>query len=223
VYDGVVEVRAVAPLAGAPQVVFVRLRVVPSIHRQWLPSISHQHDPTQWVDPAAGGAPIYPTDDTPSRVALPFPVSFYGNTHSAVSISFKGFVSFTQPGSGGYATQSACLPTAAQPNDAVYVLWQNWLSSLGGQVYVHTPDIDRFVVTWAGVRRYAGDLPHSFQLVFFRNGRLLLQYQSVQSPVMGVVGIEGWDGTFAQQIACEGAGQPPASGDAFTLEATLPW
>ena len=103
------------------------------------------------------------------------------------------------------------------------VLWQDWLTSLGGQVYVQHPDADRFVVTWAGVRRFAGDLPHSFQLVFFRDGRIMLQYQSVLSPVVGTVGIEGWDGTFAQQIACNGGGRLPTSGDAILVDATLPW
>ena len=176
-----------------------------------------------WVDPATGGTPIFPTDDTPSRVGLPFPVSFYGNTYDAISVSYKGFVSFTQPGSGPTVAQSSCLPTAALPNDAIYVLWQNWLTSLGGQVYVQYPDADRFVVTWAGVRRFAGDLPHDFQLVFFRDGRIVLQYRAVQSPVVGTIGIEGWDGTFAQQIACNGAGRLPASGDAVPVDAKLPW
>ena len=83
--------------------------------------------------------------------------------YDAVSVSFKGFVSFTQPGSGSAVAQSTCLPTAALPNDAIYVLWQNWLTSLGGQVYVQYPDADRFVVTWAAgaaiCRRSAAFLP----------------------------------------------------------------
>jgi hypothetical protein len=78
-------------------------------------------------------------------------------------------------------------------------------------------------VTWAQVRRFAGDLPHSFQLVFFRDGRIMLQYRVVQSPVVGTIGIEGWDGTFAQQFACNGTGRLPVSGDAVSVDATLPW
>ena len=221
-YEGVVEVRTVSP-ALASQLFFVHLRVADTIRQQFLPLITNQRQAAEWVDPSTGGTPIFPTDNTPSRVGLPFPVSFYGNPFDAISISFKGFVSFTQPGSGAAVAQSTCLPTAALPNDAIYVLWQNWLTSLGGQVYIHHPDADRFVVTWAGVRRFAGDLPHSFQLVFFRDGRLMLQYQSVLSPVVGTIGIEGWDGTFAQQIACNGAGHLPVSGDAVPVEATLPW
>jgi hypothetical protein len=221
-YEGVVEVRTVSPTS-ASQVFFVSLRVVDTIHQQFLPLLTNQRQAAEWVDPSTGSTPIDPTDDTPSRVGLPFPVSFYGKTYDAVSVSYKGFVSFTQPGSGPTVAQSSCLPTAALPNDAIYVLWQNWLTSLGGQVYVQYPDADRFVVTWDQVRRFVGDLPHSFQLVFFRDGRIVLQYRAVQSPVVGTIGIEGWDGTFAQQIACNGAGRLPASGDAVSVDAKLPW
>jgi hypothetical protein len=221
-YEGIVEVRPVSP-SSASQVFLVTLRVADTIRQQFLPLLTNQRQAIDWVDPATGGTPIFPTDDTPSRVGLPFPVSFYGNTHDAISVSYKGFVSFTQPGSGPTVAQSTCLPTAALPNDAIYVLWQNWLTSLGGQVYVQRPDADRFVVTWAGVRRFAGDLPHDFQIIFFRDGRIMLQYRAVQSPVVGTIGIEGWDGTFAQQIACNGAGRLPASGDAVPVDAKLPW
>ena len=221
-YEGVVEVRTVSPSA-ASQVFFVSLRVVDTIRQQFLPLVTNQRQSADWVDPSTGGTPIYPTNDTPSRVGLPFPVSFYGDTHDAIWVSFRGFVSFTHPGSGSAVAQSSCLPSGASPNDAIYVLWQNWLTSLGGQVYVQHPDADRFVVTWAGVRRFAGDLPHDFQLVFLRDGRIMLQYRAVQSPVVGTIGIEGWDGTFAQQIACNGAGRLPASGDAVPVDARLPW
>jgi thermitase len=221
-YEGVVEVRTVTP-ASASQVFFVSLRVVDTIRQQFLPLLTNQRQALDWVDPSTGGAAIFPTNDTPSRVGLPFPVSFYGNTYDAVSVSYKGFVSFTQPGSGAAVAQSSCLPTAGLPNDAIYVLWQNWLTSLGGQVYIQHPDADRFVVTWDQVRRFASDLPHSFQLVFFRDGRIVLQYRAVQSPVVGTIGIEGWDGTFAQQIACNGVGRLPVSGDAIPVDTTLPW
>jgi hypothetical protein len=221
-YEGIVEVRPVSP-SSASQVFLVTLRVADTIRQQFLPLITNQRQAMDWVDPATGGTPIFPTDDIPSQVGLPFPVSFYGKTHDAISVSYKGFVSFTQPGSGAVVAQSSCLPTAALPNDAIYVLWQNWLTSLGGQVYIQYPDADRFVVTWAGVQRFTGDLPHSFQLVFFRDGRIVLQYRAIQSPVVGTIGIEGWDGTFAQQIACNGAGRLPASGDAVPLDAKLPW
>jgi thermitase len=221
-YDAVILVRAVAPSSGSFQI-YVTLKIADGVRQGFLPLVANQMQAAHWVDPAAGGIAIYPTNDTPYQVGLPFPVTFYGQSRNALSVSFKGFVSFTQPGSGATVAQSACLPTAALPNDAIYVLWQNWDAALGGQVFVHYPDADRFVVTWFQMRRFLGDLPHAFQLVLFRDGGLTLQYRAVQAPVQGTIGIENWDGTVATQIACNGVGRLPTDDDAFSLTAQLPW
>lgn len=221
-YDAIVQVRAAPPSSISFQI-YVTLKVTDGIRQGFLPLIANQAQAAQWVDPAAGGIAIYPTNDTPYQVGLPFPVTFYGQPRNALSVSFKGYVSFTQPGSGATVAQSACLPTAALPNDAIYALWQDWNPALGGQVFIHYPDADRFVVTWFQMRRFPGDLPHSFQLILFRNGGLLLQYRAVQSPVQGTIGIENWDGTIATQIACNGAGRLPTDGQAFALTSELPW
>ncbi|MDQ1300197.1 MAG: hypothetical protein QG637_114, partial [Chloroflexota bacterium] len=221
-YDAVVRVNATSSSAADFQI-YVTLKTAGGVQQGFLPLITNQAQAAPWVDPAAGGIAIYPTNDTPYPVGLPFPVTFYGQSRNALSISFKGYVSFTQPGSGQAVAQSACLSTAALPNDAIYALWQNWDPSLGGQVFIHYPDADRFVVTWFQMRRFLGDLPHSFQLVIFRDGGLTLQYRAVQTPVQGTIGIENWDGTVATQIACNGAGRLPADGDAISLTAQLPW
>jgi subtilisin family serine protease len=221
-YDAVIQIRALSP-ATASFLIFATLKVAGGVRQHFLPLVTQQVLTMNWIDPAAGGNPIYPTDELPYRVGLPFPIPFYGQSYNAVSVSFKGYVSFTQPGSGSAVAQSACLPTAALPNDAIYVLWQNWDPALGGQVFVQQPDSDRFAITWFQVRRFPGDLPHSFQLIFFRDGRLALQYRTVQTPVQGTIGNENWDGTIATQLACNGAGVLPADGDAFALSAQLPW
>lgn len=221
-HDGVVEIRTLSP-SPARFFVVATLKVTSSLERQFLPLAAALSRASDWLDPAFGGFPIYPTNDGPYRVGLPFPVTFYGNTHNAISVSFKGYTSFSQPGSGSAVAQSSCLPTAALPNDAIYALWQDWNPALGGQVYIHYPDADRFAITWSQVRRYPGDLPHDFQIIIFRSGDTVLQYRAVQSPTQGTVGIENWDGTVAQQVACQGAGRPPRSGDAISLSAHLPW
>ncbi len=221
-YDAVVQVAALTPPVSGFYV-FVTLKVADSVQQLFLPAIAREHQAAAWIDPGNGGVTIFPTDESPYRVELPFPVPFYGQEQTAVSISFKGYVSFTQPGSGASVSQSSCLPTAALPNDAIYVLWQDWKPNLGGQVFVHQPDNDHFVVTWMDVRRFAGDLPHSFQLILARDGALTLQYRAVQTPVQGTIGIENWDGTVTTQLACNGVGTLPRSGDAFALAARLPW
>jgi thermitase len=222
-YDAIVQVRAIPAAAATAAQIYVTLKIAGGVQRYFNPLIANQMQAAQWVDPAAGGIAIYPTNDTPYQVGLPFPVTFYGQNRNALSISFKGYASFTQAGSGAAVAQSSCLPTAALPNDAIYALWQDWNPALGGQVFIHYPDADRFVVTWFQMRRFLGDLPHSFQLVLFRDGGLMLQYRAVQTPVQGTIGIENWDGTVATQIACNGVGRLPAAGDAISLTAQLPW
>lgn len=221
-YDAVVRVAALSPVTDN-FLIFVTLKIASSVQQSFLPLVARRHQAANWVDPAAGGFAIYPTDESPARVELPFPVAFYGQNHNAIFVSFKGYISFTQPGAGQAVAQPTCLPTAALPNDAIYVLWQNWDATQGGQVFVQQPDADRFVVTWNQMRRFAGDLPHSFQLVFFRDGALHVQYRAIQSPTAGTIGIENWDGTVAAQVACAGAGDLPTDGDAVSLDARLPW
>lgn len=221
-YDAVVRVAALSPMTDS-FLIFVTLKIASPVQQSFLPLIAHRSQAANWVDPATGGFAIYPTDDSPARVGLPFPVAFYGQNHNAIFVSFKGYISFTQPGAGSAVAQPTCLPTAALPNDAIYALWQNWDATQGGQVFVQQPDADRFVVTWSQMRRFAGDLPHSFQIVFFRDGALHLQYRAIQSPTAGTIGIENWDGTVAAQVACAGAGNLPADGDAVSLDARLPW
>ncbi len=221
-YDAIVQVASLTPAVGSIQV-FVTLQVADEVHRLFLPTIAREHQAAAWVDPANGGVAIFPTDEIPYWIGLPFPVSFYGQEQTVVSISFQGYVSFAQPGTSASVAQSSCLPTAALPNDAIYVLWQDWKPALGGQVFVQQPDSDRFVITWMDMRRFDGDLPHAFQLILARNGTFTLQYRAVQTPVQGTIGSENWDGTVATQLACNGVGMLPRSGDAFSLVARLPW
>ncbi|MGC8782126.1 MAG: hypothetical protein ACP5UQ_14790, partial [Anaerolineae bacterium] len=221
-YDAVVRIQTLAPFSSTTHI-YATLSVTSRVQQHFLPLVVQRWQTAAWVDPANGGTAIYPTDELPAAVELPFPVTFYGQTYNRLSVSFKGYVSFSQPGGGPTVAQSTCLPTAALPNDAIYALWQDWDPTLGGQVFVQQPAADRFAITWYQVRRFPGDRPHSFQIVLFQDGAILLQYRSVQAPVQGTIGIENWDGTIATQMACNGVGDLPSDGAAFSLDARLPW
>jgi hypothetical protein len=73
------------------------------------------------------------------------------------------------------------------------------------------------------VQREGNPYPHSFQLVLYRDGRVLLQYRAVALPLEGTIGIENYDGTLAQQIRCNGTGQQILSGDALLMKPDVPW
>lgn len=221
-YDAVVRIQTLTPFSSTMNI-YVTLRVTEQIQQYFLPFMARQWRPADWVDPTNGGVVIYPTADLPARVDLPFPVTFYGQSYTQIYVSFKGYASFSQPGAGPTVAQSTCLPTAALPNDAIYALWQDWDPSLGGQVFVQQPAADRFAITWFQMRRFPGDLPHSFQVVLYQDGTILLQYLAVQTPTRGTIGIENWDGTVATQVACDGSGDMPSAGAAFALDARVPW
>ncbi len=221
-YDAVVRIQALTPFSRTTDV-YVALHVTDQVQQHFLPLVTRHWRPADWVDPANGGVAIYPTADLPAAVDLPFPVTFYGRSYNKIYVSVKGYLSFSQPGAGAAVAQNTCLPTAALPNDAIYALWQDWDPNLGGQVFVQQPAADRFAITWFQMRRFSGDMPHSFQIVLSQDATILLQYHTLQAPTRGTIGIENWDGTVATQIVCDGSGDMPSAGAAFVLDARVPW
>jgi thermitase len=222
VYTGTVRVTSLYP-SGTSFDIPVQLRIASAVSRSFAPIGLRQYQPQDWVDPLSGGLPLNLTNDSASQVSLPFPVRFYGQDYYNLWISDNGLVSFSPPASDQVSGANTCLPTAAAPNNAIYVLWKDWDPALGGQVYVQQPDQNRFVVTWYQVVAADNPNPHSFQLVLMSNGPLWFKYQTVSLGGPGTIGIENYDGTVATQIACDGVGRMAASGDAISLQPDLPW
>jgi hypothetical protein len=159
-----------------------------------------------------------------AQVPLPFPISYYGGVYAtSIWVSDDGIVLLNQPTSSPVFDPANCIPSAARPNNALYVLWHDWRPDLSGQVFVHKPDSSTFVITWYQVIRWDSPSPHSFQLVLTRNGDVIFQYQAVESPLEGTIGIENFDGTLAQQILCNGAGRQVRDGDALLMNPNVPW
>jgi thermitase len=221
-YDGVVRVRVTAPQPASFNI-YALLQVKSSLRRIYAPLLLNQSLATAWIDPLTGGQPLNLTNNDARQLFLPFPVHFYGLTYNDLWVSDNGFVSFEQPYIGPNYGSGSCPPTAAGPNDAIYVLWDDLNPGLGGQVYAQQPDSQRYVITWYQVSRGDGTNPQSFQLVLLRDGRLLLQYRMLQTPIRGTIAIENFDGTLGQQIVCHGSGRPLGSGDAVLLQPDVPW
>jgi hypothetical protein len=201
----------------------VHLQVAAMLHRSFAPQTTSGYMGANWYDPLPGGQPLNLVNNSVVQVPLPFPVSFYGQTYySSIWVSDNGIALFAGDATAGAFNPANCMPSAARPNNAFYVLWQDWVPELGGNVYIHQPDSDTFVITWYQVVR-TGSPPHSFQLVLTRDGRVLFQYQAVGSPLEGTIGIENFDGTLAQQVLCNGDGRQVRSGDALLMNPAVPW
>lgn len=226
-YAGVVRVQPLYPgwLSGFN--IAVELHVVEFTTQVFLPLAAHHSAAPSWHDPFAPGSPppsalAMPSDGLAS-LALPFPVPFYGGVHTQMQVSENGLVILGPGGAATLPAPASCLPSAAAPNNAVYALALDWQLSLGGGVYAHQPDPNTYVVTWHEVRRAADASPNSFQIAFHRSGAVTAHYQAVDPLLNPFVGAENFDGTYAQQIACNGAGRMVSSGDVIAVETVLPW
>ncbi|PKO23703.1 MAG: hypothetical protein CVU38_02700 [Chloroflexi bacterium HGW-Chloroflexi-1] len=222
VYTGAVQVQSLYPQVGGFTIP-VRLQIMNTVRQTFLPWIANQNTRVAWIDSLDSGQPLNLGNDSARQLLLPFPFRFYDRTYTAIWASDNGLAFFGAPDAAARYNQSGCLPTAATPNNAIYALWQDWDPNLGGQVYAHQPDDDRYVITWYQMRRTAGDQPHTFQLVIQRDGRLLLQYLTVANPIPGTVGIEYFDGTLATQVVCNSSGRAITGGDALFLHPEVPW
>lgn len=221
-YDGVVQVQTTSPQPSSFNI-YALLQVKSGLHRIYAPLLLNQSLSAGWLDPPAGSQPLNLTNNGARQLFLPFPFRFYDLTYNDLWVSDNGFVSFERSYVGPAYSSGACPPTAAGPNNAIYVLWEDLNPGLGGQVYAHQPDSQRYVITWSQVPRGDGTNPQSFQLVLQRDGRLLLQYRILQTPIRGAIGVENFDGTLGEQIVCGGSGRPIGSGDAVLLQPSVPW
>lgn len=204
----------------------VALRVDEGMGVVFLPGVLNRRDGPDWYDPFAPGAPA-PTalavaGDGLATQSLPFPLSFFGGSYSQLRVSENGLVIVGFTSNTSLPAPRGCLPSAAAPNNAIYALAADWQLSLGGAVYVHQPDPDTYVITWHQMRRTADAPPDTFQLVFRRSGRITAHYLTIASGLPAIVGVENFDGTYAQQIACNDSGAV-SSGAVVALEPVLPW
>lgn len=227
IYSGLVRVTPQPPFQNTALDIQVELRVVTHIRSTYLPLIMRDWYNISWQDPFAPGAPaplpLILTNDTAYPVALPFPVTFYGQAYTAVWVSDNGLAWFGQGSSASTQPPTTCPPAAAEPNNAIYVLALDWDPALGGRVYAHRPDADTFAITWHEVRRPWNATPQSFQLVFRRTGEILASYRAIEALPPAIIGTENDDGTVAEEFYCHGTGRRPANGETFRFEARLPW
>jgi len=204
------------------------LQVVPSLRSVHLP-VAVNNAGASWLDPYAPGvlsrSVLALSNDALQVVPLPSQswLSFYGATYGSLLVSDNGMVIFGSGAAGSVRAPVVCPGNGMAPNNAVYVLAVDWEPALGGEILVHQPDANTFVVTWQGVRRSASALAQSFQLVLDRSGSLHANYLAVESPTPGIIGTESFDAAFSQQVLCNGAGRQVRSGDTVQFVTHLPW
>ena len=224
-YEGSLRITSSTPGAqGSPRTVSVRLTLMPELIRLYLPVVKNDHTHFEWLD-ATDGTPLSLNDEMSATVELPWSFPFYGNWHRRIWVSDDGFISFgrgyagTAP-DGSPVSENSCLPSARQPNDAIYPFWDDLDPSAGGAIFVEAVDDDTLVIEWFEVPHKDGPSPESFEIVLRRDGRITFQYLSVGDDDSATVGAENYDGTMAWQWLCNGEGQSLRPGMAVMFQ---PW
>ncbi|MEH1129789.1 carboxypeptidase regulatory-like domain-containing protein [Micromonospora sp. CPCC 206061] len=167
----------------------------------------------------AGSRGIEPTsdvlaltgDDAFTEVALPFPVTLYGQSHTTAWVDTNGVVSFEEPeGSAHEICPIPSQPSPGQPNLAVYPFWEDWVVDENASVrtaVLGAGTSRRFVVEWRNVLSFDDWVSRaSFQVVFHENGDIAIAWadiggRTIERGGTSTVGVENGDGTVALQYA----------------------
>ncbi|MDF5753857.1 S8 family serine peptidase [Spongiactinospora sp. TRM90649] len=145
--------------------------------------------------------------DMAERVALPFPVPFYGTARTELWVSTEGYASFAEPPAP--AEDNDSLPEPWAPNQAVYPFWDDLRIGDDAGVYtatVGTAPHRSFVIEWRDVTiSSAATSKLSFSALLGEDGTISYRYKDIDTPLeegeSATVGIENADGTDALQYS----------------------
>lgn len=146
-------------------------------------------------------------DDASATVALPFPFTFYGQTHSTAFVTTNGNLNFLAANS---SFGNVAIPSTAAPNGAIYPFWDDLFvdsqASVRTQLLGSAPNRS-FVIEWRNVH-FFGDTTRrvDFEVVLFENGQILTQYRNIaadgrEQGNSATLGIENQAGTVAFQYS----------------------
>ena len=223
VYEGSLRISSPTPgVQGSPRTIPVHLVLVPQLTHLYLPVVESTHTSFEWLD-ATDGIQLALSNEMSETVDLPWSFPFYGNWYRRLWVNDNGLISFRQ-GYAGTAPDgtpvfdNSCLPSASQPNDAIYPFWDDLDPSAGGAIFVKTVDANTFVIEWFEVPHWNGAPPETFEVILRRDGRITFQYLTVRDDGSITVGVENYDGTMAWQRLCNGAGDRLRSKMAILFE-----
>jgi Concanavalin A-like lectin/glucanases superfamily/Carboxypeptidase regulatory-like domain len=150
-------------------------------------------------------------DDEIQQVALPFPVTFYGQSYASIWVDTNGVASFVQP--DGSAPEYSPIPSPAainRTNGAVYPFWHDWMVDAAASVrtaVLGAAPSRRFVIEWRNVVSYESPTTRAtFEVILDESGVVTFNYSGLDGSLLGLggyatVGIENADGTLALQYS----------------------
>jgi hypothetical protein len=172
-----------------------------------------------WVDISDSGQSVGISGNDTISGPIPLGISFrwFGTTQSAIRVCTNGFLTFNSTASTGVNT---AIPSAAQPNGAFYVFWDDLMvdDAQGDWIkYLADTTNHRFIVTWH-CRRLGGTLPVNLQAIMVPEGRITYQYQTLDARNSCTVGMEDSLGSYGLQMCFDGTGTMPNASTAYGFQ-----
>ncbi|MBT3316709.1 T9SS type A sorting domain-containing protein [bacterium] len=167
----------------------------------WIDSNEPNGPTYSWVDISGVGEELGHDDDASyGPYNLGFTFTYYGIDYDQIRVCTNGFVSFT---SSSTAYSNAQIPSSGDPNDAIFLFWDDLNPGEGtGRILIYS-DVanDRFVIQFNKVEHYGGGSPETFECILNADGSIINQYQLVSDAGDCTVGIENLTGTDGLQVA----------------------
>ncbi len=140
--------------------------------------------PYNWID-ATSGSVLSLSDDSYASVPLPFNFEFYDQSFDTLYVSSNGWMSFTNTNPfeiiyGSYPkSDTAYHYSISLYGDDLYP---------SGDVYAYS-DSDKVVIEYLSIDNYGGGEAGTFELVLYKNGDILFQYDYLSTVVSPTVGL----------------------------------
>ncbi len=174
---------------------------------EWIDSDADNGPAYEWNDISSTGTAATWTaagtyDELDEGIAGPYDLGFnykfYGQEYSQVYFSTNGFITF-ESFSGSVFSNDA-IPDSEAPNALIAAVWDDLDGGDGGTVYYQQFD-NKFVVQYDSWPEYSDSGEFTFQIVIFKNGNVMIYYNSVTGDLTGsTVGIEDHNGTDGLQV-----------------------
>jgi hypothetical protein len=144
-------------------------------------------------------------DDNLGFFPIGFPFDFYGVTYELFRFAANGFITFEST-SGSYDNDCP-LPTANEPNGAIYPLWDDFFPPAGGTFWYKTDAAnERLIIEWSEVPYLSLTGTATFEVILYAYGGIQFQYKDVAHFESATIGIENQAGDLAIEYCCNGDG-----------------
>lgn len=173
------------------------------------------------VSPTTGGRGVIHNlaDDGNVPLALPFPVTFYGNTYNRIFLNSNGIVSFVR-----YATAYNNLQLPYNLTPALFPFWDDFSDNLGGHILSdYNPAEGTYTLEWFEIPYFISIPPPTdsanFQLVIYdqsvvptQSGNNVFEFRYGRIPRNGstTIGIDRAQGNQYVRYGFNGTWEPHA-------------